>query len=321
MESITLNAHAKINLSLRIIGKRPDGYHEIVSFMQGTGLHDVVTIKKCSGNATKYTYTRCNLNGLLVYLCTASETMPMDKSNLAFKGAEAFLKAYEGDALPEEVTIEIDKRLPVAAGIAGGSGNAAAAMLGLNALAGHPLSLRELMSAGSAVGADVPFSLFMNAYRNRDALKGLRGLEEAKDSAWTGGIGDIVEAAEPVTRTVILANPGTGVSTKAAYEAMDSIGYSDIDREDRSLFVNDMESYTLNEHAKAAELKRIMQEHLSADEVLMSGSGPSIIAYYKDVDKASEDIKLLTELTRNESGIRIWLTDTGKTMQGGNDVN
>lgn len=314
MESITLSAHAKINLSLRIIGKRPDGYHEIVSFMQGAGLHDVVSVRKCSENATKYTHTRCNLNGLLVYLCTASKTMPMDKTNLAFKGAGAFVKACGADGLPKEVTVEIDKRLPVAAGIAGGSGNAAAVMLGLNALAGFPLSLRDLMKAGEAVGADVPFSIFMNAFRNRAALKALSGIEEARDSAWTGGIGEIVEAAEPVTRAVILVNPGTGVSTKAAYEAMDSIGYSDIDKADRSLFVNDMESYTLSEHAKAAGLKRIMLDKLSADEVLMSGSGPTIVAYYKDTDKASEGLKLLEEITRADRDVRMWLTDSGEQL-------
>ena len=312
MESITLNAHAKINLSLRITGKRPDGYHEIVSFMQGTGLHDVVTIKKCSGNATKYNFPHCNLNELLVYLCTASKTMPTDRSNLVFKGADVFLKAHGRDGLPEAVIVDIDKRLPVAAGIAGGSCDAAAVMTGRNALAGYPLSLRDLMEAGTAVGADVPFSIFMNAYRNRDVLAGFKGIEEARDSAWTAGIGEIVEAAQPVTRTVILANPGTGVSTKAAYEAMDSIGYSDIDKEDRSLFVNDMESYTLKEHKKAAQLKQIMQDKLHADEVLMSGSGPSIVAYYMDSEKASEDMELLAKLTGDMPGVKMWLSDTGK---------
>lgn len=311
MDSITLNAHAKINLSLRVTGRRPDGYHEIVSFMQGTGLHDVVTIKKCSKKATKYKYAHCNLNGLLVYLCTASDTIPLDKTNLAFRGAEAFVKAYEGSALPEEITVEIDKRLPVAAGIAGGSGNAAAVILGLNAIAGYPLTLRALMKAGETVGADVPFSIFMNAYRNHDVLSGLEGIEEAGDAAWTGGIGEKVEASEPVSRTVILANPGTGVSTKAAYDAMDSIGYSQIDKDDRRLFINDMESYTLREHPKAAELKLVMEERLSADEVLMSGSGPTIVAYYSDSAAAKEDMELLTELTRSESGSRIWMTDTG----------
>ena len=312
MEGITLKAHAKINLSLRITGKRPDGYHEIVSFMQGTGLHDVVTLKKCSGNGTKYNFPHCNLNELLVYLCTASKTMPTDRSNLVFKGAEAFLKAHGSEGLPEAVIVDIDKRLPVAAGIAGGSGNAAAVMLGLNALAGYPLSLRDLMDAGTAVGADVPFSIFMNAYRNREVLASLKGIDEASDSAWTSGICEIIEAAPPVTRTVILANPGTGVSTKAAYEAMDSIGYSDVDREDRSLFVNDMESYTLMEHEKAAELKQIMQDKLNADEVLMSGSGPSIVAYYMDSDKASGDMELLGKLTGEMPGLRMWLSDTGK---------
>ena len=312
MNEISLNAYAKINLSLVVTGKRPDGYHEIVSFMQGTGLHDVVTLKKCSGNGTKYNFPHCNLNELLVYLCTASKTMPTDRSNLVFKGAEAFLKAHGSEGLPEAVIVDIDKRLPVAAGIAGGSGNAAAVMLGLNALAGYPLSLRDLMDAGTAVGADVPFSIFMNAYRNRDVLAGFKGIEEARDSAWTAGIGEIVEAAQPVTRTVILANPGTGVSTKAAYEAMDSIGYSDIDKEDRSLFVNDMESYTLKEHKKAAQLKQIMQDKLHADEVLMSGSGPSIVAYYMDSEKASEDMELLAKLTGDMPGVKMWLSDTGK---------
>lgn len=311
MESITIKAHAKINLSLRITGKRPDGYHEIVSFMQGMGLHDLVTVKKCSENATKYNFPHCNLNDLLVYLCTASKTMPTDRSNLVFKGAEAFLEACGKDRLPEAVIVDVDKRLPVAAGIAGGSGNAAAVMLGLNALAAYPLSLRELMDAGQSVGADVPFSIFMNAYRNKDVLAGLKGIEEARDSAWTAGIGEIVEASEPVPRTVILANPGTGVSTKAAYEAMDSIGYSNIDKSDHSLFVNDMESYTLNEHKKAAELKQIMVGKLSADKVLMSGSGPSIVAYYSDSNKASADMKLLTELTRDMPGVKMWLSDTG----------
>ena len=312
MDSIRLNAHAKINLSLRVTGKRADGYHEIVSFMQGTGLHDVAVIKKCSGNGTKYNFPHCILNGLLVYLCTASQTMPTDKSNLVFRGAEAFASSYGGDALSDGVIVEIDKRLPVAAGIAGGSGNAAAVMLGMNALTGCPFSLRELMSMGAGVGADVPFSIFMNAFRNREALSGLPGLDEAADSAWTGGIGDKVEAADPVKRHVILANPGSGVSTKAAYEAMDRIGYSQAGRDDRVLFINDMENYTLKEHPKAAELKRIMQEGPGTDEVLMSGSGPTIAAYYRDRESALAAMERLKRLTEEDPDVRMWLSDTGK---------
>ena len=317
MEEIRLNSHAKLNLSLRITGKKEDGYHEIVSFMQGTGIHDVVTLKKCSQNGTKYNLPHCRIDGIVVYLCTDTDTIPAGMGNLAFKGIKAFISAYrEADEarpeLPDVLLIEIDKRLPVAAGIAGGSGNAAVCMLGMNALVGSPLSLRELMRAGVKVGADVPFSLFMNAYRNRDMLSGLEGIEEARDSAWTFGIGDIVEAADPEEGCVILANLGTEVSTKAAYEAMDSLGYDSVNADERTLYVNDLEKYTLREDPGTAGLKALMQNELDADEVLMSGSGPTLAAYYKDDNKAEADLKRLTELTQGSQGIRLWITTTGK---------
>jgi 4-diphosphocytidyl-2-C-methyl-D-erythritol kinase len=313
MESIKLNAHAKINLSLRITGKRPDGYHDIVSFMQGTGLYDVVEMTFCLENGTKYNLPHCTINGIVVYLCTDVKTIPTDMSNLAFKGVKALLNAYRDRGLAAadmpELLIKLDKRLPVAAGIAGGSGNAAACMLGLNALMGNPFSLRELMETGTSVGADVPFSIFMNAYRNRKVLADLKGIEEARDSAWTAGIGDIVEAADPVSRYVILANPGTGVSTKSAYEAMDSIGYSGVDANDRRLFINDFEKYTLTEHPKADRLKRLMQKCAGADEVLMSGSGPTIVAYYKEKKGAETGMKALA--ASSEDGVKLWQTATG----------
>ncbi len=317
MENIRLNAHAKINLSLRITGKRPDGYHEIVSFMQGTGLHDVIEIKKCSQNGTKYNLPHCTINNVVVYLCTDVKTIPTDMSNLALRAVKVLLdelavKGIAGDCLPEGLVITIDKRLPVAAGIAGGSGNAAVCLLGLNELLGSPLCLRELMSIGTAVGADVPFSVFMNAFRNRSLLAGLAGAEEAADAAMTSGIGDIVEAAESVPRTVILANPGTAVSTKAAYEAMDRIGYQDAGAGSDKLFVNDMEKYTLTADPKAAALYGFMNEKLGADEVLMSGSGPTIVAYYVDDKKAEAGMEALSGLIAEDPSVRAWLTDTGR---------
>ena len=317
MESIRLNAHAKINLSLRITGKRPDGYHEIVSFMQGTGLHDVIEIKKCSQNGTKYNLPHCIINDVVVYLCTDAKTIPTDMSNLALKAVKVLLdalaeKGIAADALTDDLVITIDKKLPVAAGIAGGSGNAAACLLGLNELLGSPFCLRELMRIGTAVGADVPFSVFMNASRNRGILAGLEGIEEAADAAMTYGIGDVVEAAECVPRHVILANPGTAVSTKEAYEAMDAIGYQDAGSEADRLFVNDMEKYTLSADAKAAALHAFMKEKLGADEVLMSGSGPTIVAYYKEDKKAAAGVEMLSGLIKEDPSVRAWLTDTGR---------
>ena len=317
MQHITLNAHAKINLSLEITGKRPDGYHDIVSFMQGIGLHDVMKIEKCSQKTTKYKLPHCSVNGIVVYLCTDAKTIPTDMDNLAFRAVKAFTDAMGPQdpaeyGLTDSLLIDIRKDLPVSAGIGGGSANAAACLLGLNEMTGRPFTLRQLMEIGAGFGADVPFSTFMNAYRNRGVLAGLEGLEEARDSAWTAGIGEIVEAAESVPRYVIMANPGTAIMTKAAYEAMDAIGYADAGSAGKRLFVNDMEKYTLMADPKAASLRKFMQERLNAEVVLMSGSGPTMVAYYEDIDKAGKGLAALTELAVTDASIRAWLTDTGR---------
>ena len=260
MKETVLKAYAKINLSLTVTGRREDGYHNIRSLMQGIGLFDVIKITKCPQNGTKYNLPHCLIGGVDVYLCTDADTIPVDMSNLAFKGVAAVLDAYDHPVV-DDIIISIDKRLPVSAGIAGGSGNAAVCMLGLNSLLGSPLSLRELMNIGAEVGADVPFSLMMNARRNASELASLRGLEEASTAAWTGGIGDIVEPAEPMNRYVIMANPGIAVSTKAAYEGIDAImaepGYKGV-TDEYPLFVNDLESYTLRDYPQAAQLKAVM---------------------------------------------------------------
>jgi 4-diphosphocytidyl-2-C-methyl-D-erythritol kinase len=237
--------------------------------------------------------------------------------NLAFRAVKEFTDVLgennlEKYGLTSDMIIDIRKDLPVSAGIGGGSANAAACLLGLNEMAGRPFSLRELMRIGGGFGADVPFSTFMNAYRNREVLAGLEGLEEASDSAWTYGIGEIVERAESVPRYVVLANPGTAVLTKAAYEAMDAIGYTDKDSAGSGLFVNDMEEYTLRADKKAATLKKFMLERLDAEEVLMSGSGPTMVAYYGDINKAGKGIAALAELAVTDASIRAWLTDTGR---------
>ena len=315
MDKITLNAHAKINLSLEITGKRPDGYHDIVSFMQGLGLHDVLSIEKCTQKATKYNLPHCTVNGIVVYLCTDAKTIPTDMDNLAFRAVKVFTDAlgesgHDYYGLADTMLIDIRKDLPVSAGIGGGSANAAACLLGLNEMTGRPFTLRELMRIGGTFGADVPFSTFMNAYRNRKVLAGLEGIEESSDAAWTAGIGDIVEAAESVPRYVIMANPGTAVLTKAAYKAFDEIGYTDRESAGK-LFVNDMEKYTLKADKKAASLKKFMLERLDADEVLMSGSGPTMVAYYKDIDKAGKGIATIAEMAVTDASIRAWLTDTG----------
>lgn len=322
MEKISLNAHAKLNLSLEVVGRRDDGYHNIVSLMQGIDLCDTITIKKCPQNGTKYNLPHCTLDGLAVYLCTDASTIPTDMNNLALKGVATLLEAAK-DIKPDyadftkeagALMIEIEKRLPVAAGIAGGSGNAAASMLGLNALMGYPFALRELMDIGAGVGADVPFSLFMNTSRNRTILGRLKGVDEASDAAWIGGIGDEVKAAEPVPRYVILANPGISVSTAEAYRAIDEIGYDESCGKG-TLFVNDLEKYTLANYPEAAELKKQMEDTLDADVILMSGSGPTMAAYYTNEEKACCDAAAFAEKPAEKKGRRVWLSTTGITHE------
>lgn len=316
-----INAYAKINLSLDVLGRREDGYHNISSLMQDIDLHDVVKIEKCSNLCAKYKSVHCRICKVDVYLCTSVDTIPLDENNLAIKGARAVLEAIEAkeDSEPDKetkagcagldaVSMYIDKQLPVAAGIAGGSGNAAAAMLGINALAGYPFSLRELMSIGARVGADVPYSLMMNAKKNLSVLSDLPGIDEASSAAMMGGIGDIVEPVEPIKKYIIMANPGISVSTKEAYEAIDALQeYGDA----AGLFTNQLEKFTLANYPAAAELKAAMEEHLNADLVLMSGSGPTMVAYYDDEETAKKDYDSIDkDGWLGESG-RAWLTVTG----------
>ena len=312
-----LRAYAKINLSLDVLGRRPDGYHNISSLMQDIGLYDVIKIEKCSKSETKYNSSHCRFTNVDVYLCSNVDTIPVDDSNLAVKGARVFLEALAttGRKVDElkELSIYIDKRLPVAAGIAGGSGNGAVTMLGMNALLGYPYSLRELMDIGAAVGADVPYSLMMNAKKNETVLADMPGIGEASVAAMMGGIGDIVDPVEPIHRHVIMANPGISVSTKEAYEAIDALSDYYVGE---GLFTNQLEKYTLANYSQAAELKSAMEEHLDADLVLMSGSGPTMVAYYEDGEKASKDYQMMQNADWKQSAWRVWLTETGAQQRG-----
>ena len=169
------------------------------------------------------------------------------------------------------------------------------------------------MRAGAGVGADVPFSLMMNAAKNGDVLAGLGGIEEASTAAWIGGIGDIVVPAEPMQYHVVMANPGIAVSTKSAYEAIDAIKTgAEEETAEYPLLVNDLELYTLRDYPEAGRLRSVMQEELGADAVLMSGSGPTMIAYYRDGQRAEEGFARMSTICETEELWRTWKTTTGQ---------
>lgn len=311
MKAIQLNAYAKINLSLEITGRRENGYHDIDSIMQGIDLCDLITVGSYDASDCSMAKRICECRGCEIYLASEVKGMPFDESNLAIKGAKAVLdNLFPEDGIQEKIRkilITIEKRLPIAAGIAGGSGNAAAVMLGLNALLGYPMSLKALLNIGTKVGADVPFSLTMNAARNRDRLADLKGIEKASVSARATGIGEVLEPISPIKKSIIMINPGIGVSTAEVYREIDKLGVRPTIKE---IFYNRMEEYTLKQYPKAQALKEQMKENLMADVILMSGSGPTMVAYYDDEETAIADYEVIDKWLDKNS--RAWISKTGE---------
>lgn len=319
MDSISIKAYAKINLSLDVVGRRENGYHDIESLMQAVDMcDDMIVASGDIDNTDGYEWIDVVYSETKIRLYMNAAGLKPDENNLAIKGAKRFIEivANKEDGfvreIPKEVSLLVDKKLPIAAGIAGGSGNAAGAMLGLNAIMGFPLDMRELMDAGYKVGADVPFSIMLNSAMNREVLSEMPGVREASVAADVSGIGEIVEPREPIYRNVIIANPGVAVSTKEVYEAIDAI--PEERRARQGLWRNVMEEYTIEAYPKAKALKDALLK-LGAEHVLMSGSGPTMVAYYTAEETAIEDYNLLMNGGSLEKGWRIWLTTTGKEPQ------
>jgi 4-diphosphocytidyl-2-C-methyl-D-erythritol kinase len=307
MKEIKLKAYGKINLSLDVVGKRPDGYHEIESVMQDIDIFDDVAIKA----------HHKDIHGYRVMLDITDENLPKGPTNTAVKGALAVLEGYVGEYNCFDISIA--KNIPVAAGLAGGSSNGAVTMLGINKIIGYRYSLKELMIIGAKIGADFPFSITMNAFKNGEFFKGMKGIEESGVTALAKGIGDDLKVIDSFPAYVILANPGISVSTKEVYENIDNCEM--LDRPDTKellesieskkidtaylLMKNVMEEYTLNEHPKVLSLKKTISEKFNADKVLMSGSGPTIVAYFSDEAKARK------AYNENELDCKLWLSNTG----------
>ena len=256
---VTAEAHAKINLTLDILGKRGDGYHEVAMVMQSVGLFDTLHLEKIP-------------SGIALQINT--NALPTDEGNLAWRAARAFLDAY---GVAGGVRIEIEKRIPIAAGLAGGSADAAAVLRGMNELFLTKRTAVELSRLGAALGSDVPFCLVGGT-----ALVTGRG-----------------EQIAPISRTlaawVVLAKPPMEVSTAWAYGAFDQ---SHAPRTSwTSAMVKAVETGDLGEVAarlgnaleavteKAYPLIRDYKAQLIAHGALaslMSGSGPTVYALARD---------------------------------------
>lgn len=270
-----IEAHAKINLALDIKGRRKDGYHLVRMIMQSLALHDTVEIEESSDSSRQIT------------VHTDSDLVADDEHNLAWKAAKLLIDEFD---IKKSVIIRIQKEIPVAAGLAGGSSDAAAVLKGMNSLFDLGLSDEELKKYGVRLGADVPY-----------CIEGGTMLSE--------GIGEIltrVDGKMPKCGVLLVKTP-EGVSTKKVYEAFDSLEkevHSDVDgvmealkREDLSLLSkrlsNVLEYVTIPMLPVIDDIKKDMRES-GAVGVLMSGSGPTVFGLfdeYSSLSKASAFMK------------------------------
>lgn len=264
MNSLWINAPAKINLGLDVIRRRDDGYHEVKMIMQSIRLFDRLTLKKTRKPGIRLT---SNLRFL-----------PVNEDNLVYKSAKLLMDEFD---ITDGVDIYLDKRIPVAAGMAGGSTDAASCLLAMNRLFRLKLSQQELMNRGVTLGADIPYCIM-------------------KGTALSEGIGEILSPLPKAPDCyVLIAKPGFHVSTRFVYTNLkldESTCHPDIDRmidciEENDLYElcnnmgNILESVTIPEHPEIAQIKQTMLEH-GAIGSLMSGSGPTVFGLFDSEDKA-----------------------------------
>ena len=259
--SLTLKAPAKINLFLKVLKRRSDGYHEIESLMQKISLFDILHLSRQEESIT---------------LACPGSKVPEDRENLVFKAARLF---FSTTGITTGVKIVLEKNIPVAAGLGGGSSDAAAALLGLNRLLGSGLDLQCLKEIGLKLGADIPF--FIQGY----------------SSAVATGIGQYLKEVQPIQDyRILLVNPGFAVSTRWVYENFpltSSVNPYILARGrkmawDPGLFEelgNDLEAVTINRYPEIGNIKKELKK-AGAAAALMSGSGPTVFGLFAGVEKA-----------------------------------
>lgn len=262
MEQIVLLAPAKLNLTLDIIGKRPDQYHLLETVMQSVTIFDKLKLTRTLGG---------------INLSCDNVDIPTDESNIAVRSATAFFKATNADM---GVDIHIEKRIPQQAGLGGGSADGASVLLGLNQLANTKLSLDKLSKIGEAVGADIPFCIYQN-------------------TAFVEGIGERVTPTKNMPHCYfVIAKPPIGISTKQAFLEIDKSNLPPINQSTMLKAINKQDInfvakclYNRFEQATSNVLVLQLKQAMLASGALnaiMTGSGSAVFSIFATLDKASE---------------------------------
>jgi 4-diphosphocytidyl-2-C-methyl-D-erythritol kinase len=285
VKSLQLAAPAKVNLSLRILGRRSDGYHDLDTVMQKLDLCDLVTVSLVDEPGVSL---RC-----------PDSNLPEDSTNIAFRAAGVFLETCSLERVGVQITLE--KRIPIAAGLVGGSSDAGAVLLGLNRLLGSPLPTTGLIDLAKSLGADVPF--FVTSF----------GAVRAQ------GIGDRMTPVPSLQGCrIVLANPGFPVSTRHVFEKY-ALTTTDkkykiknfekfIDKSLPCAALNDLESATLSFHSEIEGLKLDLLSG-GASLVLMSGSGPTYFGIFPDENGAeSTRVRQAVQTLQQRKNVKVFVT-------------
>ena len=278
MDSIVIKAMAKVNLGLDVLRRRENGYHDVKMVMQTVNLYDTLTLSKIDEG---------------IVITTNTGELPLNEDNLIYKAAKLLLEYVDKKA---GVSIHLDKQIPIAAGVAGGSTDAASTLLGINELYNLDLTKEELAEVGVKIGADVPYCIYGGTYLSEGIGEVLTKLPDAPDCY------------------VVIAKPGIGVSTKYVYENLhietvekhpdidgmiDAIKTGSLDGVTEKM-ENVLETVTIKRYPEIETMKKCLLEN-GAENALMSGSGPTVFGIFKEEKIAKQALSKLqkTGLVKN----------------------
>ena len=285
---LRLKAYGKINLALDVLGRRQDGYHEVRMIMQTVGLHDRIDLYRTSEPGIR-------IETNLFYL-------PTNEQNLAYRAAKLLMDEFH---IRQGVAIHLRKFIPVSAGMAGGSTDAASVLFGVNKMFGLGLTTRDLMERGVTLGADIPYCL-------------MRG------TALSEGIGEKLSELPPMPQCqVLIAKPGISVYTKTVYERLDAMELAPEDHPDidgmvdairrRDLmevagkFGNVLELVTGETYPVIAKIEQVMRDY-GAVNAMMSGSGPTVFGLFTNPRAAQSAYEALRFGQASELERQVYLT-------------
>lgn len=297
---IQLKAYAKINLSLDVLGVLPNGYHEVKMVMQQLELFDLVTIRWQE-------YKEADQSDV-IELTTNRPDLPLDKGNIAYRAAELMMNKFEKRG---QVQIQIEKYIPVAAGLAGGSANGAAVLHGLNHVWALGLCVAELCEIGVQIGADIPFCIMGQARGNTCLGLPMTNDPLAAACALAEGIGEKLQPLPPLDCWILLSKPPISVSTAEVYQGIDqemianNVTHPDTGVLIEGLFeknhhkivqnmLNVLELFSLKRYPIIVYTKNMIEKEHPMKS-LMSGSGPTVFAIYLKKSDAEKAFKKLCQ--------------------------